>query len=156
VYEDLPTIADLDGVTRLVEQPPPDEQLFLRWSKGPAVDLADDDGGSSRDSLTGVSLPGLSASPLAVEAWWGDRPARLWAARRLYDYGHLRERGERPWILVGDDCGRGPDNEPLVRCRRPVAWVADEAVTEALRLVEQQPSAGWGPLDRDGARTGHR
>jgi hypothetical protein len=149
VDEDLPTITELDGVTRLVEQPPPDGPLFLRWSHGPAVDLADADGGSSRDSLTGVALPGLSATPLAVEAWWGDRSARLWAARRLYDYGHLRKRGERPWILVGDDCGRGPDNEPLVRCRRPVAWVADEAVAEARRLVEEQPSSGWGPLDRD-------
>jgi len=60
--------------------------LFVRWSRGPAADVA----GTSSDDLTGVPLPGLSASPLAVESWWGDRPLRLWIARRLYDYSHLK------------------------------------------------------------------
>jgi hypothetical protein len=58
---------------------------------------------------------------------------RLWVARRLYDYQHLRDArgpGVKPWILVGDRCGRGPDNEPLVRCRRPMAWIADHALHE--------------------------
>jgi hypothetical protein len=53
---------------------------------------------------------------------------------------------------VGDQCGRGPDNEPLVRVRRPVAWIADAALVEAEHLVEAQNSAEWGPLDRRGAR----
>jgi hypothetical protein len=102
-----------------------------------------------------VPLPGLSANPLAVEPWWGDRSLRLWVARRLYDYRHLRYlRGPdvRPWVLVGSQCGRGPDNEPLVRVRRPVAWIADAALVEAEHLVEAQNSAEWGPLDRRGAR----
>jgi hypothetical protein len=125
----------------------------VRWSRGPDVDLMHDGAGpaSSRDSLTGVPLPGLSANPLAVEQWWGDRPVRLWVARRLYDYRHLREiRGEgvRPWVLVGEPCGRGPDNEPLVRCRRPVAWISDLALHEAQQAVEAQGSEEWGPLDR--------
>ncbi len=47
-----------------MDRPPPDGELFLRWSKGPQVDLPD--GGSSRDTLTGIALPGLSANPLAV------------------------------------------------------------------------------------------
>jgi hypothetical protein len=88
VYENLPTIADLDGLTELVTTSSEEDQLFVRWSAGPAVDLRRD--GSSRDSLTGVPLPGLSANPLAVERWWGDRSLRLWVARRLYDYRHLR------------------------------------------------------------------
>jgi hypothetical protein len=147
-YEDLPTIGDLDELVRLVESSPERDDLYVRWSRGPAVDMRS---ASSRDSLTGTPLPGLSVNSLAVEAWWRDRPARLWVARRLYDYRHLadlRGTGTRPWVLTGELCGRGPDNEPLVRCRRPVAWIADTAQREALAEVEKQGSAEWGPLDR--------
>jgi Family of unknown function (DUF6098) len=153
VYENLPVIADLDALTELVTTSAEEDRLFVRWSAGPAVDLRQE--GISRDSLTGVPLPGLSANPLAVEHWWGDRSRRLWIARRLYDYRHLRyRRGPevQPWVLVGDQCGRGPDNEPLVRVRRPIAWIADAALVEAERLVEAQNSEEWGPLDRRGAR----
>src|SRR3954451_13989040 len=139
----LPTITRLSHLTRLVDDPPADGELYLRWSLGPAVDVAEDPGGSSRDTLTGTRLPGLSANPLAVEDWWGDRSRRLWAARRLYDYRHLYENGARPWVLVGQTCGRGPDNEPLVRCRRPVAWIGDEVLAEAEALVREQPTEGW-------------
>jgi hypothetical protein len=151
-YEDLPTIGGLDDLARLVEQSSESRDLYVRWSRGPAADLAVEPGGtSSRDSLTGVPLPGLSANSLAVEDWWGNRPVRLWVARRLYDYQHLKEiRGEgtRPWVLVGAFCGRGPDNEPLVSCRRPVAWISGTALRESLRVVEAQGSDEWGPLDR--------
>jgi Family of unknown function (DUF6098) len=151
-YEDLPTIGDLDELVALIESSPEPQNLYVRWSRGPAVDLSDEKRtASSRDSLTGVPLPGLSANSLAVEAWWRDRPLRLWVARRLYDYRHLadlRGTGTRPWVLVGDLCGRGPDNEPLVRCRRPVAWISDTALREALVAVEEQGSDEWGPLDR--------
>ena len=70
-------------------------------------------------------------------------------ARRLYDYRHLAEhrRHARPWVLEGRECGRGPDNEPLVECRRPVAWVSPEALSEATRLIGDQQGT-WGPLDR--------
>ena len=149
----MTTIEDLDALARLVERPPGGGELFLRWSQGPAVDLAADSGGSSRDTLTGIALPGLSANPLTVEEWWGDRPRRLWAARRVYDYRHLHKPGVRPWVLLGEACGRGPDNEPLLRCRRPLAWVSDAALAEAQTLVEEQPAQAWGPLDRQGART---
>ena len=145
----LPTLRDLDELTRLVERPPADGELFLRWSQGPQVDLPD--GGSSRDTLTGIALPGLSANPLAVEAWWGDRPRRVWAARRLYDYRHLHSPGVRPWVLAGDVCGRGPDNEPLVRCRRPIAWISDDTLAQAQRVVEELGPGAWGPLDRAGS-----
>ena len=149
IDDTLPTVADLDELCDLLRHGAQDEALYVRWSRGPAVDL----GGNavSRDSLTGVPLPGLSANPLAVEVWWGDRPLRLWVARRLYDYRHLRDLrgpGIRPWVLVGDLCGRGPDNEPLVTCRRPVAWISDPALREAQQAVEEQGCAEWGPLDR--------
>ena len=144
---DLPTLEDLTALTRLVTGPPPGAQLYLRWSQGPGVDLADC-AGASRDTLTGITLPGLSANPLAPEPWWGDRSPRLWAARWLYDYRHLHQPGVRPWVLTGTVCGRGPDNEPLVRCDRPVAWVGERALAEAQVLVEEQPATTWGPLDR--------
>jgi uncharacterized protein DUF6098 len=149
VFENLPTVADLDDLIDLVIGSADKDRLYVRWSAGPAVDLRQDE--TSRDSLTGVPMPGLSANPLAVEQWWGDRSPQLWVARRLYDYRHLRHaHGSRvrPWVLLGDQCGRGPDNEPLVKVRRPLAWIADTALMEAERLVEAQGSAEWGPLDR--------
>jgi hypothetical protein len=154
-YDDMPTLEDLRAITELVEKSPANEQLYVRWSLGPAADLINDDkgAGSSHDSLTGVALPGLSANPLAVEPWWTDRPLRLWIARRLYDYQHLRDLrgpGVRPWILVGEQGARGPDNEPLVRCLRPVAWICDDALREARNLVDSLGSEEWGPLDRRG------
>jgi hypothetical protein len=109
--------------------------------------------GTSFDDLTGVSLPGLSANPLAVEPWWDDRPLRLWVARRLYDYSHLKhEKGPcvRPWVLEGEEIGRGPDNEPLVRCDRPVAWIAPGIIAEARRVADEQ-NAQCGPLRRPAA-----
>ncbi len=140
---ELPTVS-LDELARMVEE---NDRLFVRWSRGPEVDL---ERKRSLDDLTETELPGLSANSLAVEDWWEDRPVRLWVARRLYDYLHMRERrgsDVRPWILEGEEVARGPDNEPLVECRRAVAWVADDVVDEAVRLVESSPGE-WGPLAR--------
>lgn len=122
-----------------------EENLYLRWSSGPEHDSSR----RSRDELTGVELPGLSASALAVEPWWNGRPVRLWVARRLYDYRHLaeRRRAARPWVFEGAECGRGPDNEPLVECRRAIAWISPAVVDEAARLIDEQ-RGDWGPLDR--------
>jgi hypothetical protein len=151
----LDTIGGLDELAALVSTADPDEALYLRWSKGPEVDLVAHGGEqSSRDGLTGTALPGLSANPLQVEPWWGDRPVRLWVARRLHDYRHLREQrgpGVAPWVLAGEEVARGPDNEPLVVCHRPIAWVAESALRECERVVAQaQGSEEWGPLDRRG------
>lgn len=138
------TVESLDELTALLERHP---DLYIRWSAGPDAD-ADR---TSRDSLTGAPLPGLCANPLAVEDWWGDRSLRLWVARRVYDYHHLRhERGPdvRAWVLRGQELGRGPDNEPLVACHEPVAWVADHVVDECERIVTDADPGDWGPLRR--------
>jgi hypothetical protein len=142
VPAELPRIAHLDELADLIAN---NEGLYLRWSRGPEADAER----VSKDELTGVELPGLSASPLAVEPWWGDRGLRLWAARRLYDYQHLRERrrNAEPWVLRGEEVGRGPDNEPLVRCHEALAWIEHSVVEEANRLIDEQ-QAEWGPLDR--------
>lgn len=147
------TIDDLAELASLVEDAGPAEDLYVRWSRGPDMDRAGGDPceQSSRDALTGITLPGLSANPLRVEPWWGDRSVRLWVARRLYDYRHLRDlRGADvcPWVLVGEECGRGPDNEPLVICHRPVAWVSEEALRQCEKEVDEQGSDEWGPLHR--------
>jgi len=135
----------LDELAELVER---HAALYVRWSKGPAVD-ADH---HSRDELTGVALPGLCANPLSVEPWWAGRPVRTWVARRLHDYNHLRADrgpGTRAWVLEGVERGRGPDNEPLVECTRPIAWVAEAVVDEAIAEVERASTAeSWGPLQR--------
>ncbi|QXJ21845.1 hypothetical protein AGRA3207_002746 [Actinomadura graeca] len=140
---DLPTLTTLDQLVRLLDE---GGDLFIRWSRGPDADASN----SSRDDLTGAPLPGLSANPLAVEEWWPPRPLRLWAARRLHDYSHLEKDkgpGVRPWVLEGEERGRGPDNEPLVHCLRPVAWVAEDVLWEAERLVAEQ-DGDWGALRR--------
>jgi len=138
----MQTARTLDELTELAARP----RMYVRWSRGPEADAA----GTSADDLTGGQLPGLSASPLAVEPWWQDRPLRLWIARRLYDYSHLEHDkgpGVRPWVLEGTERGRGPDNEPLVSCERPVAWIADDVIAEAHQVMREQ-NADWGPLRR--------
>ncbi|MEV6607181.1 DUF6098 family protein [Kutzneria sp. NPDC051319] len=142
----MPVVPDLAGLVDLVRSV--NDDLYVRWSHGPDVD---GDGMSSRDGLTGVPLPGLSANPLRVEPWWGDRSLRLWLARRLYDYRHLRDLrgpGVRPWVLAATERGRGPDNEPLVVDVRPLAWIDDAVLAECEQEVASQHSAEWGPLDR--------
>ncbi|TDD87788.1 hypothetical protein E1202_15965 [Saccharopolyspora karakumensis] len=146
-HEELPVLRDLDELVEAVLLEARGVGLYVRWSRGPAIDA----GSTSSDELTGVELPGLSASPLQVESWWGDRSLRLWVARRLYDYEHLRERRPEPdvraWLLRGTEVARGPDNEPLVRCQRALAWVAEYAMQEARGLIKDH-NRGWGPLDR--------
>jgi uncharacterized protein DUF6098 len=145
----LRTVSSLADLTALVEAED-GHDLYVRWSHGPAADLAGDRPQRSRDGLTGVVLPGLSASPLRVEPWW-DRSLQLWLARRLYDYRHLRELrgpGVRPWVLHGTEVGRGPDNEPLVACDQALAWVDDTVLREAEHMVDREGSSEWGPLDR--------
>jgi hypothetical protein len=140
--DDLPVVETVDDLADLVRRAGTD--LYVRWSKGPA----DDRDSQSRDDLTGIELPGLSASALAVEDWWRDRSLALWIARRLYDYRHLRERRDaRAWLFRGVEVGRGPDNEPLVRCEEPLSWIGEAAVAEAEQMMERQ-AGEWGTLDR--------
>ncbi|OAH12244.1 DUF6098 family protein [Streptomyces jeddahensis] len=144
--DDMPTVRSLDELCDLVSS----RHVYVRWSTGPAHDLQRE---NSIDELTGVPMPGLSANCLVAEDWWNGRPLRLWVARRLYDYSHLRrdKEGEvRPWVLTGDEVARGPDNEPLVRNARPVGWIALHVIDEAEDEVAK--AAGhdgqWGPMRR--------
>jgi hypothetical protein len=145
IPDELPVLHTLEDVIGLVEQ---HNGLYVRWSHGPAPDLKSV---SSKDDLTGVPLPGLSANALDVEPWWKDRPVRVWVARRLHDYSHLpREKGPgvRPWALRGQEAGRGPDNEPLVQDIVPIGWIDARVIEEAAAEVARQEGV-WGPLRRE-------
>jgi hypothetical protein len=136
----------LDDIVEVLKEEP-EQHLFVRWTPDVGLDLRN---GTSRDELTGVELPGLSANSLAVEPWWGQRSLRTWVARRLYDYGHLRELrgpGTRPCIFVGTECGRGPDNEPLICDCHVVAEIDARVIEEANRVIGELP-ADWGSLRR--------
>jgi hypothetical protein len=143
--EKIPVLRCLAELASLVRS---SSGLHVRWSKGPEADQGVT---ASRDGLTGVRLPGLSANPLDLEPWWADRPVELWVARRLYDYSHLpREKGSgvRPWLLRGRVEGRGPDNEPLLRAVEPVAWI-DEAVIEEAQAMVADQRGEWGTMRRE-------
>ncbi|WP_200308469.1 DUF6098 family protein [Streptomyces adelaidensis] len=144
--DELPVLRTLDDLAALVRRTP---DLYVRWSHGPEADQ--DRAEKSRDGLTGVRLPGLSANPLDLEPWWEGRPVELWVARRLYDYSHLpRDKGPgiRPWILRGRVEARGPDNEPLIRDPEPISWI-DEAVIEEAQATVARQEGQWGPMERD-------
>ena len=141
-------LGSLDELVALVEELADRDNLFIRWSRDIDADLGDE---VSRDELSGVELPGLSANGLAVEPWWGRRPLRVWLARKLYDYRHMpRVHGEgtRPWLVCGVASGRGPDNEPLITRCRVVAEVLGAVIEQAARVVDELPG-DWGTLNRE-------
>ncbi|MEU3891696.1 DUF6098 family protein [Streptomyces sp. NPDC029041] len=142
--DELRVVRSLGELAELAER---HHGLYVRWSRGPETDLREV---SSTDDLTGVPLPGLSASPLGVEEWWEDRPVRVWVARRLHDYAHLphdKGPGVHPWVLTGKETARGPDNEPLVTDVRPVCRLDQQVIDEAKAEVARQGNP-WGPLRR--------
>jgi hypothetical protein len=133
----LPRLSSLDRLAALVEQRP---KLYVRYSKGPEHDRTM----TSRDHESGLTLPGLSVSPLEPAEWW-TRPTVEWLARQLCRYAHLRDRApdERvAWVLAGDVVGRGPDNEPLVCPWEAVAVVDDALVDRARQLYEERFDVG--------------
>ena len=99
-----------------------------------------------------VSPRSVRNNPLAVEPWWGDRPLRLWIARRLYDYSHRSMRRHRRAAVGAGRLRtvRGPDNEPPSAADRPVAWIAGSVISQAGPAVEEQ-NGRWGPLRRPAA-----
>jgi hypothetical protein len=140
-------LSSLDDLATLCEQWDGQRGLYVRWTPDIEGDLAR---GCSTDELTGVPLPGLSANGLALEPWWEERPLDAWLARRLYDYRHLvelRGEGTRPWVLTGDQVGRGPDNEPLIANCDLVAGIDGSVIDDAVALVDAMP-ADWGSLRR--------
>lgn len=142
----LPVLDSLDHVVECVGR---GDGVYVRWSRGPDIDLKVN---RSRDEMTGAEMPGLCANSMAVQDWWGDRPLRTWVARRLHDYLHLRNRrpGVVAWLLRGEEVSRGPDNEPVVDRVEPVALLSPQVAEEAAEVVRRE-EPGWGSLDRSTA-----
>ena len=122
----MPAIIDFDRLVRAVENHP--TIVYLRYSHGPGPGI---DGTPSRDYESGAQLPGLSVTVLTPEPWW-DRPVADWIARRVCKYAEHGADGRRPWILVGEVVGRGPDHEPLLGEFEPLAWLDTAVVEQAL------------------------
>lgn len=140
-------VKSLDEVAGLIQDWDGDRELYVRWTDDIDRDVESE---VSRDELTGIELPGLSANSLHIEPWWDGRSLTAWAARRLYDYRHLSEtRGPdtRPFVVAGVETARGPDNEPLIADCTVVAevdlCVIDAATEEVNRLGED-----WGSMRR--------
>jgi hypothetical protein len=141
------TVHSLDELARLVDGWAGEHELYVRWTDDMERDIRT---GVSRDELTGLELPGLSANSLKVETWWADRPLTAWLARRLYDYRHLSEKrgpGTCPWVVSGTERSRGPDNEPLIAECRPIAAI-DMAVLDEVQREVARLGDDWGSLDR--------
>jgi hypothetical protein len=122
-------------------------RLYVRWSPDILADLSH---GTSRDELTGIVLPGLSANDVTAEPWWADRSLRMWVARKLYDYRHIveiRGPGTMPWLLEGTETSRGPDNEPLITECGLVAAIDQRVIDEAVQVITKLPKE-WGSLRR--------
>lgn len=127
---DLPELRTLDEVVELQQAVGP---VYLRYSRGPAVDAES----TSRDKESGCVLPGLSTNPVTPEPWW-DRPPQQWVARQVCQYDHLLARGESiGWLLTGPVVGRGPDCEPLIGEITALASLAPELMDEAKRVYHE-------------------
>jgi hypothetical protein len=134
------------------------ETVFVRFSTAPPDGLDE----RSVDHETGIRLPGLSVNPLDPPTWWGDRSLEEWVVRRICTYAHLQDEdpSRTCWMLEGGVVDRGPDNEPLIVPRRPVAVIARSVVAECMRRrveagLEECPDGkapwqGQPPTSRDG------
>lgn len=134
----LTTLAELADFVRAREE------SYVRYSEGPGRDAA----GQSRDTESGLDLPGLSVNPLHPESWW-TRPLEDWLARQVCQYAELAEKnpGRYAWVLDGRTVARGPDCEPLLADIRPLAVLTPELLDEATERYERAFDAGRGPED---------
>ena len=119
-------------------------QLYIRYSANIHGDV---ERGFSTNHATHQSEGGLSVNPLLCTygAWSPD----VYLPMQVADYSFMRMGvGLQAWILSGDECGRGGDNEPLLTNARVVAKLSNEAVEEACdwareRRKEADKRLGW-------------
>jgi hypothetical protein len=118
--------------------------LYVRYSEGPRHDASE----QSRDTESGLDLPGLSVNPLHPEAWW-TRPLEDWLARQVCQYAELAEKNpdRYAWVLDGRIVARGPDCEPLLTEVEPLAALAPDVLAEAMARYQLTFDAGRGPED---------
>lgn len=130
------TLDRLDELVALLDLGVP---LYLRYSPGPEADAAH----PSVDRESGLAMPGHSANPLRPPGWW-TLPVEDWLARGVCQYLRELREGARPWVLTGEVVDHGPDNEPLLVCVQPIAWLSADLVAEAHRRYRHRMDAGAG------------
>jgi hypothetical protein len=137
----LPTVT---GLTELAELVSGGERLYLRYSDGPDRDRTS----VSKDYESGLELPGLSVTVLTPEPWW-TRPLEDWLSRQVRKYASLVEEDPQRcgWVLQGRTVAHGPDHEPLLDEVRPVAYLSEGVMEEALDRYERHFEAGRRPTD---------
>lgn len=102
--------------------------LYIRWSRvAPTRDIRLR---ASRNHATGRPEAGLSVERISPPTDW-PYPLRAYVAQQLMSYAGL---GGRPYLLTGEEVGRGADGEPLLGDRRLVATIAEAVIVEARRL----------------------
>lgn len=132
------TFRTLEELEELVREQAP---VYLRYSRGYDADS----NSQSKDTESGLSLPGLSVNPLTPEGWW-TRPLADWLARQICQYKHLYEQKERhAWVLTGNCVARGPDCEPLLVDVKPLGTLDHDLLKEAERIYQERFDAGNGP-----------
>jgi len=99
------------------------ESLFVRWSRGPAMDKKQ---GNSRDYLNGAVHNGLSSVEIKKE-WTTDDE---WLARRINEYVFLRMKDNLIgcWIYKGEKVGEDSDGYDLIDNVEPVAKITNKLV----------------------------
>ncbi|WP_159943930.1 MULTISPECIES: DUF6098 family protein [unclassified Nocardiopsis] len=137
----LPTVGGLAELAGLVRAR---DRLYLRYSHGPEQDRRP----VSKDYESGLELPGLSVTVLTPEGWW-TRPLEDWLARQVRKYASLVEEDPERcgWVLEGRTVAHGPDHEPLLDRVRPVAYLSENVMEEALERYRERFDAGRGPND---------
>jgi len=135
----VPLLRSVDELLAILEAEP---DLYIRYSEGYEVDQ----GGVSRDTESGLELPGLSVNPLRPEPWW-TRPVRDWVARQLCQYKHLKDKNpaRHAWVARGRTVARGPDCEPLLVNVEEVARLDESLLSAAHRIYRERFDAGTGP-----------
>ncbi len=133
----MKTLRTLDQVVALAQAAATEGQtVFCRYSVGPAADARS--GYRSRDHASGALHAGLSVNALThLDVAGGTE--RAWIVQQLAEYAFMSRqglRGTRCWLMTGTECGRGADNEPLVRDITPLACVSP-SVIDAVWSTEQ-------------------
>lgn len=114
----MKTISSLSKIRELITQYGDD--LYVRWGNPKLDNLVD---GLSRNCATGRSEAGISCS-----RWWSEREDLLY--RWLGEYQFLRINGEEivPYLLTGEEVGKGGDGEPVIANGRALAIVSEDLV----------------------------
>lgn len=123
----MKTLTTLAQIVAIVEQSP--RPLYVRWSSNARGDVRR---GYSFNHQTGQREAGLSVNPLQSDVFSG--PAYI--AQQIAEYGYLSTGTDaRPYLVTGEETGRGSDNEPLIIGVELVAAVAPVVIEEAHALL---------------------